>query len=272
VGRSGLAWCAVAASVLVGAPASAQDALRGKRLYLDAGRLTGSGVSCVDCHAGYPPGLFGIGRAAGRPDVVEQAVASVPAMTPLRGRLDTEDVVDVAAYLGDPAVPSPALVLTGPDGAPIAGALSFGELAVGTRVARTVIVENRGQLAMVLLGGPVVDGQDAAAFTLRDRTCAAGQSLAAGAACQLELELVADGAPGRRVARVFLEHDWVQGLAGLALIGEVAAVAPPDTPPPSDEPEGDDGGCAVGGGAGPVAALLGIALVLARGWRRALLG
>jgi hypothetical protein len=271
VGRIGLAWCAVAASVLVAAPASAQDALRGKRLYLDAGRLTGSGVSCVDCHTAYPPGLFGIGRAADRPDLVEQAVASVPAMTPLRGRLSAADAVDLAAYLGDPGVPSPGLGLAGSDGAPIVGALSFGELAVGGRATRTVIVENRGQRAMVLLTAPVIDGRDAAAFTLRDSTCVAGHSLAAGAGCQLVLELVADGEPGRRVARVFFEHDWVQGIAGLALIGDVVAEAPPD-PPPLDETAADDGGCAVSGGAGLVAALLGIALIRACGRRRTLLG
>jgi hypothetical protein len=80
---------------------------------------------------------------------------------------------------------------------------------------------------MVLLTAPVIDGRDAAAFTLRDSTCVEGHSLAAGAACQLGLELAAGGAAGRRVARVFFEHDWVQGIAGLALIGDVVAEAPP---------------------------------------------
>jgi hypothetical protein len=49
------------------------------------------------------------------------------------------------------------------------------------------------------------------------------------------------------------------------------AEAPPD-PPPLDETAADDGGCAVSGGAGLVAALLGIALIRACGRRRTLLG
>ena len=54
-------------------PGAAQDALRGKRVYLDTARLANASVSCVDCHLGLPPGLFGIGRAANNPAIVANA-------------------------------------------------------------------------------------------------------------------------------------------------------------------------------------------------------
>jgi mono/diheme cytochrome c family protein len=249
-----------ASASLVALPASAQDALRGKRLYLDAARLTGSGVSCVGCHNAYPPGGFGIAGAADRPDIIERAVHAISPMAPFRGRLTPTDYVDLAAYLGTPSVPSPAPRLSRSDGTPIVGALQFGAVAVGAHATQTVVVENVGQLGFQVLTAPVVDGADAAAFTLSDSTCAPGL-LEPGQQCQLTLELAPEGTSGRRVARVVFEHDWVYGLAALALLGEAA-----EAPPPPPEPEPDTGGCAVGrsDATGTVASLLVVALLLGR--------
>ncbi len=99
---------AIAAFALcVALPAQAADALRGKRLYLDAARIAGSGVSCVDCHGGLPGGAFGIGRAANDPAVIERAINSIAAMAPFRGRLAAIDLADLAAFIGNPAVRVP---------------------------------------------------------------------------------------------------------------------------------------------------------------------
>jgi hypothetical protein len=87
------ALCSVSLTVclLVAAPADAQDALNGKRLYLDVSRVRGAGTNCVDCHGGLPGGLFGIGRAANDAAAVERAIGAIPQMTPLRGRLSARD-------------------------------------------------------------------------------------------------------------------------------------------------------------------------------------
>ena len=69
----------------------AQDAVRGKRLYLDAPREVGTVNACVDCHGGLPDGAFGIDRAAGDPAAIERAVAAVPQMAGFRGRLGAAD-------------------------------------------------------------------------------------------------------------------------------------------------------------------------------------
>jgi mono/diheme cytochrome c family protein len=233
--------------------ASAQDALRGKRLYLDADRLTGSGVSCVGCHGAYPPGLHGIAGAANRPDTVERAVYSIAAMAPFRDRLTATDFADVAAYLGDPQVPSPALVLRRDDGTQITGLLQFGAVAIGTRATQPVVIENAGLLGLTLLTAPVVDGESASELTLRASTCGVGV-LGPGQRCQLTIEFAPLGAPGRRRARVYVEHDWVQGLAAIALIGD-AGDAPPE-PEPEPEPQPVPGGCSAGGTINVVGALL----------------
>ena len=65
----------------VTSPALGQDALRGKRLYHEVGRLNGAGVSCIDCHGGVPGALDGLGRVAGDPARIAYAIGTVAGMT-----------------------------------------------------------------------------------------------------------------------------------------------------------------------------------------------
>jgi hypothetical protein len=243
---------AVAAVVVaLAAPARAQDALRGKRLYLDTARLVGGGVSCVDCHGGLPGGLHGIGGAAGDPTRIAEAVEAIPQMAPLRGRLVAADLEDLAAYLGDPAVPSPQITVTtvGPDGA--AGAadrLDFGAVAVGARSAVAVVMlANTGARAFRLTEAPRLEGSAAAELSLRSSGCAAGAIVEPQATCRFELQLHPSGAPGPRTARLVVAHDWIGGATAVALLGRTA----------EDEPSsaGCSGG-AGGGGAGGVLVVL----------------
>lgn len=248
-------------ALLAARPASGQDALRGKRLYLDAARLTGSGVSCSGCHGLYPPGLHGIAGAADRPDAVERAVYSIAAMAPFRGLLTATDYADVAAYLGDPQVPSPAVVLRRRDGTQVIGLLQFGAVAIGDRATQSVTIENAGQLGLGLLSAAVVDGESAPEFALRESTCRVGE-LAPGQRCELTIDFAPLGAPGRRRARIRVEHDWVHGGAALALVGD-AGDPPPDPPPaPEPEPDPEPGGCSAGGMPGVGGALLLMAFAL----------
>lgn len=231
-------------------PVASQDALRGKRLFLDAARMVGSGVSCVDCHGGYPPGLFGIARAANDPAAVERAVNSIPQMTPLRGRLTATDYVDLAAYLGNPAIASPALRSATSGAAATAGAdrLDFGAGTVGTQSAtsRWHLV-NEGALGMQLTADPVRRGNHADDFVLVASTCTAGQALPPGGSCAVDIAFRPSGEAGARTAAVAVAHDWVGAEIAIALLGQ--ATSPPAPPPTPLPPAVDSGGGGVAGGA-----------------------
>jgi cytochrome c553 len=222
-------------ALLAAGPASAQDAFRGKRLYLDAARIVGSGVSCVDCHGGLPGGLFGIGRAANDPALIENAVNSIPQMTPLRGRLAAADVADLAAYIGNPAVPSPQVQLTtrlpGGEAGP-ADRIDFGELEVNTGTAvATFSLTNTGLVAFMITAAPDVAGANAAELSIESTDCGAGQMVAPAQSCSCELRFRPVGAAGARTARVSVGHDWVYGIAAVALLGAASPPASRPSPP-----------------------------------------
>lgn len=256
----------------------AQDALRGKRLYLDAAREVGSGVSCVDCHSGLPGGLFGIGRAANDPARIAQAIDSVPPMAPFRGLLGEADRADLAAYLGDPLVPSPQLtvqVIRGEGGEARGDRVDFGTVLAGAVAAEaTVELRNSGPLALTILGAPEILGDDEVglrAFALASTDCTAGLRLESQQACRLALRFLATGSDGARVARLRVEHDWVGGAAALALLGKVGDPAAPGEPGGMEpgESEGSSSGCRGSRGDPDEgvewSALLGLFAV---GWRR----
>jgi cytochrome c553 len=225
----------------------AQDALRGKRLYLDAARVVGSGVSCVDCHGGLPGGLFGIGRAANDAAAVERAVNAVPQMTPLRGRLGAQDYADLAAYIGNPAVPSPTLrnVISGPAATSSAERFDFGVVSRNEQSAasRWHIV-NEGSVGLTVTGAPQLRGNHPQDFVIVASDCFAGQTLAAGASCSVDLAFRPLEGVVARQAAVAVAHDWVGGETAVALAG--AAAAAPVSPAPSVSAGGGGGATALG--------------------------
>lgn len=216
-----------------GATASAQDALRGKRYYLDTARLTGASVSCVDCHRGLPPGLFGIGRAANDPAIIANAIASIPQMAPLRGRLATQDIADVAAYIGNPGVASPQInvITRSTGGTTNTDRLDFGTVPTGNTSGRaTVHLRNDGALPLRLISGVRIVGPQATDFTVLDATCHASSTLATTETCELGIAFrPAIGVAGMRAAAAQIDHDWVGGTAAVALLGmaEATAAVPP---------------------------------------------
>lgn len=193
----------------------AQDAFRGKRVYLDTARVTGSTVSCVDCHGGFPPGLFGIGQAANNPARVANAIASIPQMTPLRGHLSTQDIADVAAYFGNPAVPSPTLRIGPGD------RLDFGAISQGQSSARgEVRLTNTGTLPLTLTSRMRLTGPQVAEYSIADSSCTSGRVLAPSESCEVGVVFSpASGASGLRTAALQVDHDWVGGIAAVGLIG-----------------------------------------------------
>ncbi len=235
------------------ADAAAQDALRGKRVYLDTARIVNASVSCVDCHRGLPPGLFGIGRAANNPAIVANALNAIPQMAPLRGRLSAQDIADVAAYIGNPTVPSPVLLIAtlSPGGAAGSDRLDFGTVPSGQASARaTVQLRNDGALPLQITSSVRIVGPQPAEFTLVDTSCAAA-ILGAGQSCEIGLTFrPAPGATGVRSAAVQIDHDWVGGIAAAALLGTAEASA-------ANPPVGNSG--SGGGGALGLCLLIGVA-------------
>jgi cytochrome c553 len=214
-------------------PAAAQDALRGKRVYLDTARVVNASVSCVDCHRALPPGLFGIGRAANNPAIVANALSTIPQMTPLRGRLSAQDIADVAAYIGNPGVPSPTLRVSAqsPAGTESGDRLDFGAILPSQTSARgTVRLANDGALPLQLTSNVRIVGPSMAEYALVDSSCTATATLAAGQSCEIGITFrPAPGSAGMRSAAVQVDHDWVGGTAAIALLGtaETAAANPP---------------------------------------------
>lgn len=205
-------------------PVAAQDALRGKRLYLDAGRLTGAGPSCVDCHGGFPGALHGIGRAAGRPRAIEYALGAVGQMAILRNRLSAQDIEDLAAYLQDPEVPSPQLRVLSQDHGNVRAIelLEFTPAKPGRPALRsTVHLQNSGRVLLTLTGDARVEGPAATRFRLVECNCLAGVQLQPGAGCVLTVEFLPDPSAGQSLlpAVLVVPHDWVGNGLHLPLVG-----------------------------------------------------
>jgi hypothetical protein len=238
--------------------AAAQDALRGKRIYLDAKSLLGTTVSCVDCHLGYPPGLFGIGRAANQPSIVEQAVNSIAAMTPLRGRMTSTDYADVAAYLGNANVPSPDLRVLTEGAAAVAGdasRLAFGALVIDNTSATSAMrLRNAGAVEMRITAAPRLAGDQPGQFSLVSTDCSTGLVLRTNESCVVQVQFRPSGAAGMRAAALQVGHDWVSGLAAVALLGTATEVTTPPPPPPA--------GGGGGGGTLPPWLLAGLGLLV----------
>lgn len=236
---------ALAAALLLTAPAAAQDALRGKRVYLDTARLVNASVSCVDCHRGLPPGLFGIGRASNNPAIVANALNTIPQMAPLRGRLSAQDIADVAAYIGNPGVPSPTLrvVARSPGGPESSDRLDFGAVPPGQTSARGIVrLANDGALPIQLTSNVRIVGPHAAEYTPADSGCATAAALGPAQSCEIGITFrPAPGSVGLRSGAAQIDHDWVGGTAAVALLGtaETTAANPPVG--------GSGGGGALGG-------------------------
>lgn len=213
-----LVCLALAASA---SPALGQDALRGKRLYHEVGRLSGAGVSCIDCHGGVPGALHGLGRVADDPDRIDYAIGTVSQMTPLRGRLSRQDMADIAAYVARPAVPSPEprVATFGAATLPyVTDRLEFMHIRATTGAVR---LSNTGAVAMRLDAHPVLAGEHAAQFAITETTCASGLVLNKDDSCTVTIAFGPDSEPGLRVAVLRLAHDWIGAGANIPLLGRL---------------------------------------------------
>lgn len=232
--------------------AAAQDALAGKRLYFDAGRIRGAGTSCVDCHFELP-GAFAIGSAANDPARVQRAIETIPQMTMFRGRLSQTDYADLAAYLGRPDVPS-AILRASTSGA-LSDRIEFGSQPAGSGAATGQFrLANTGQLALGFTSGPRIVGAQAADYVITASNCSG--PLAPGGNCVIDIRFSPPpGAAGDRRAALQIEHDWIGGQAAVALLGQAQAMGNAAATPIGS---GDGGGGALAAGSGGLAGLFGL--------------
>ena len=223
---TGITFCLLLACA---GSADAQDALRGKRLYHDVGRLSGSGVSCIDCHGGLPGALHGLAKAAGRPGAIDYALNSIQQMLPLRGRLSAADMADLAAYIANPAIASPELRLGTAGPGSIAWSTERIEYPTSSPgmvlPASSIRLSNAGTLPLQLQSAPALDGPHAAEFAILESDCRAGMVLDASQACAIRVTFRPRGPEGLRSASVGIAHDWIGGSVHVALIGRVAITA-----------------------------------------------
>jgi hypothetical protein len=198
-------------------------ALRGKRLFLDGGRIVGTGVSCVDCHGDVVGSAFALGKAANNPAAIDYAINAIPQMARSRGRYSAQDLSDLATYIGEPNVASPdvRLFTSGAAANPYSnGRLEFGAIAVGARsIVSKVRIVNAGQIALQITAIPALAGSDEAQFELLATDCQAGRTLQFQQNCELTIAFVPTGLPGPRSASVGVAHDWVGGVDNVALLG-----------------------------------------------------
>lgn len=203
----------------------APSGLRGKLLYLDGGRIVGTGVSCVDCHGDVVGSAFPLGKAANNPAAIDYAINAVPQMARSRGRYTAKDLLDLATYIGDPSVASPDLRLQtiGAAANPFtAERLEFGSQTQGSSTpASTVRLNNVGQLALRIQDGPVLGGSDASQFELVYSDCRRDLVLQSQQSCDVSVSFRAIGPAGLRTASITVAHDWIRGGVSIALIGTV---------------------------------------------------
>jgi hypothetical protein len=245
--------------------AVAQDALNGKRLYFDVGRLRDARVSCIDCHLALP-GSFGISRAANDPARIEQAVNSIPQMTALRGRLTSADYADLAAYIGQPNVPSPDLRVS--TGGASNDRIDFGVVVAGASAIAQMQLANAGALPVRLTSMPRIVGEHSLDFSVEPAsTCSSAAALqpllGPGVSCVVEVRFTPPpGAAGARRAAVQVSHDWIGGQAAVALLAEAQAT--------NTSPIAAPVGSSAGGGGALGSGLLGLlaALLAAQAVRR----
>jgi len=204
-------------AVALGAPAAAQDPLRGRAIYLNAALVKQQpGLrSCVQCH-GLPPDrkLWGASPAQ-----LQGAFASVTLMGRFATELSAGDVADLSAFLADPV----AVGLPNPQVA--AAAVSFAAQPGTAGPAIALRLANAGTVPFVLGAAPPrLLGADAAAFGLDAGSCTAGARIDAGSGCELVLSYAPQAAtPAAAVQQAELRIEYtdlaratVVALRGLA--------------------------------------------------------
>ena len=211
----------LAASLCLAAvPSQAQDVANGKSLFTTA--VVPGKQSCASsaCHGSLPANAqnrIATGIAAA---TIKTGLASVSQMSFLSGHLSDSQLNDLAAYVASTLGGNPTYlpVTAAPNPSLTPGALTFtAQTLQTTSAAQSVTVSNAaGATAALVLGNlGITAGGD---FAISGGTCAAGVSLAAGAACTVALSFKPTIA-GTRSATLTVGHNGPGGASTASLTG-----------------------------------------------------
>lgn len=268
-------WAAVCAVVVSGAalPALAQDAVQGRRLFVDTintTRLTTLTGNCTSCHGSVENRRIKIGgsryaeiSAALASDRFRVAVASVSAMQQFEA-LTAEQIQDLAAYLADTPRVSEAQ-------------LDFTASAVNTVTApKSVQLVHAVATAKTLrVVSVAVEGSEAARFSRSADGCDA-QTLAPSGTCAVSVQFAARDKAGTSASLVFTLQEsgstetFTRSLALNGAVMPSSVPAPPPAEVPASAADSGGGGAVVPGWAAALAlAVLALRQANLRAARRA---
>ena len=203
-----------ACAAFVASSALAQDINAGKVVYTTP-QVTGQ-LSCSAgaCHTPNPLNNQNkILRAADNPGAIGIALNSVVQMAFLRGKLTTQQFVDVAAYIGNPGAATAA--------APVAqlspATLNFPSTTVGTTASsQPFAISNTGTAALIVSSVTSSNAE----FSLVS-VCG---TIAAGASCNVSVGFT-PSATGARSGTITVGHNAAGGTSTVAVSGTGTAAA-----------------------------------------------
>ena len=198
--------------------AHGQDANVGKTIFNTPQVSGGQSCSSGSCHTGDPNRNQNRIKLGADPAMILFATSNVPQMAFLNGKLSSQTMADLAAYIANPAAAA---------GAPVAqvapAALSFASTAVGaTSTVQTVVVSNTGT-ASLILSGITVSSSD---FALSGGTCTTGGSVPVSGSCTVAVSFKPTVA-GSRTATLTLTHNASPATSLVALSGTGTGTPPP---------------------------------------------
>jgi hypothetical protein len=206
------------AGLIVAAPATAQNALRGKALYTNT---NGAPISCAntDCH-GPDPRLDNnnILNGANNPTAIQQAIAGdVPEMGFLAAYVSSQDRLDLAAYLANPNVTAAPGIAIAP------ASVTFASISVGSASAVAAVTVTNNGTANLVLSSRSISGAQASQFRIEtSSTCGNGTTLVPNASCRINVTF-RPTSTGAKSAAIAIAHSAPGGSSSIPLSGTATA-------------------------------------------------
>ena len=204
-------------ALLLGAPvASAQDALRGKALYLNT---NGAPLSCGNaaCHGVDPTrDMNSVLKGANRASEILNAIASEPQMNFLSAYVSNQNALDIAAYLANPNVSAVPAITVAPT------SVTFAATYVGSASAIAALTVSNSGTGNLVLSSLSLGGTNAAEFRVEtSSTCRAGSTLTAGASCRVNLSF-RPTATGAKSSTLTIAHNAAGATSSVPLTGSAS--------------------------------------------------
>ena len=209
-------------ALLLGVPvASAQDALRGKALYLNT---NGAPLSCGNaaCHGVDPTrNMNDVLKGANRASEILDAIRGEPQMNFLSAYVSNQNALDIAAYLANPNASGVPAIAVAPT------SVTFTSTYVGSASAIAAVTVSNSGTANLVLSSVSVSGANAAEFRIEtSSTCRAGSTLTPGASCRVNLSF-RPTTIGAKSSALTIAHNAAGATSSVPLTGSASL---PPTP------------------------------------------